>query len=180
MHSQWLCKLPSNRSRQWVSSLTSAVRDHSLQLRWVAHMIVHKHLNELFITIVTVDCLIELIVINEVTQGPLHRDLNDTCLILLLLMMPPHRVLFNHLVDRVRGKLNTAWVDLSWVLFHLCRQVLVLVFVFLLVFVLLSLIFFVFELLYLLLHDHHSRRLHLIIVLVSIEFLITIVIISER
>ena len=145
-------------------------------------MIVHKHLNELFIAIITVDCLIELVVINEVAQGPLHRDLNDACLILLLLLMHPYRVLFNHLVDRVRGKLNTAWVDLSWVLFHLCRQVLVLVFVFvfLLVFVLLSLIFFVFELLYLLLHDHHSRRLHLIIVLVSIEFLITIVIISER
>ena len=84
-------------------------------------MIVHKHLNELFIAIITVDCLIELIVINKVTQGPLHRDLNDACLILLLLLMHPHRVLYSHPVDRVRGKLNAAWVDLSWVLFHLFR-----------------------------------------------------------
>ena len=141
-------------------------------------MIVHKHLNELLVAIVTVDCLIELIVINKIAQGTLIRDLHDVCLILL------NQVLFLNLIDRVRGKLDTARVDLPWVLF-LCHQVLVkilvLVLVFLLVFVLLLLnILFIFVLLNLLLHDNHSWRLHLIIVLVSIELIITIIIISER
>ena len=141
-------------------------------------MIVHKHLNELLVAIVTVDCLIELIVINKIAQGTLIRDLHDVCLILL------NQVLILNLTDRVRGKLDAARVDLPWVLF-LCHQVLVkilvLVLVFLLVFVLLLLnILFIFVLLYLLLHDDHSWRLHLIIVLVSIELIITIIIISER